>query len=473
MNIKQNIIPRKYQEQNREQIRESYRSGNKSVLYVLPTGGGKSHVFCDIAQRTAARGNPVVILVHRKNLLDQASRKLDDIGVPHGLIAPGHSMTGDPVQVASIQTFAKRLDYIKKPQLVIIDEAHHCIAGSYRKVLDYFPSAFLLGVTATPCRLDGSGLGRQANGYFDCMVEGPSIRELIDAGFLSQPIVYAPPTDFTTEGLHIQAGDYIKSEVGARIDKPKITGSAIDHYLRLCNGSPAITFCASVQHAEHVAEDFNGHGIRSVCLHGEMPARLQENCIRGLGDGTYQVLTSCDLISEGTDIPICGAGILLRPTASLGLAMQQMRRTLRIYPGKQHSIILDHVGNCLRHGLPDEVRSWSLDGIKRRKRGATDASARLRQCAQCYAVFSVCLVNCPQCGFAAAGGSPREIKQVDGELVKIEKQAQIKARRVEEWQADSLEDFVRIGKERGYAPGWAYIKYNLRKNKKNRALAAA
>lgn len=469
-------IPRQYQSENREQIKDKLRQGFRAPIYVLPTGGGKTFVFCDISERTAARGNRVIILVHRAELLRQASQKLSTIGVNHGIIAPSHSMSGDLVQVASVQTIVRRLDRINEPALIIIDEAHHSIAGNYRKIIDHFPRARLLGVTATPCRLDGHGLGRQAGGYFDCMVQGPTIADLISSGYLSRPVIYAPPTDFSTEGIHIRAGDFAQNEVADRIDKPKITGSAIEHYIRLCSNQPAITFCVSIRHAEHVAQEFNAAGIRTMCIHGKLPDRQREAAIRGLADGTWQNLTSCDLISEGTDIPVVAAGIGLRPTASLGLYMQQVGRILRVYPGKSAAIWLDHVGNCLRHGLPTEPRQWSLDGLKKRKRAEQESNPSVKQCARCFAMFPAGTQICPQCGEPVLSTAGREIKQVDGELRKIEpmsideykKRMARMDRRREEGRANSLEDLLRIADERGYNRQWAYIRWNIKKNRQPR-----
>lgn len=460
--------PRQYQAENREQIRQALKSGFRAPLYVLPTGGGKTFVFCDIAEAVAARGNRALILVHRAELLRQASQKLAQIGVDHGIIAPSHSKTGDLVQVASVQTLVRRLDEIPEPNLIIVDECHHSIASAWRKILDYWPRAFILGVTATPCRLDGNGLGKSAGGYFDTMIHGPTIQELINQGFLSRPIVYAPPTDFNTDGIHITRGDFDQKQVNDRIDKPKITGSAIDHYLRLCRGMPAITFCVSISHAEHVAAEFNSCGIKTMCIHGNLSPYQRESAICGLGDGTWQNLTSCDLISEGTDIPIVAAGIGLRPTASLGLYMQQVGRILRVYPGKTSAVWLDHVGNCLRHGLPTDDREWSLEGHKKRKKTTEEQAPKCRQCAKCYAMFSAAINICPQCGEPFIVTVKREINQVSGELVEFDRarvEFMKKQKRMEEGRANSLEDLLRIARERGYSPAWAHIRWNLKRQR--------
>ena len=415
-------------------------------------------IFSFITQQAAARGNRVWILVHRRELLRQSSDSLDFLGVEHGLIAPGKSPTGDMVHVASVQTLVRRLGKVAPPDLIIIDEAHHASAASWKKVIEANPQARLLGVTATPVRMDGKGLGVNSGGFFDTMIEGPSIRDLIDRGFLSPPKVYAPPTDFSTDGMHSRFGDYVKKEISAAVDRPVITGSAVEHYRKICPNVPAIAFCASVAHAEHVAAEFQAAGFRAASVDGSMDDGRRKSLINALGSGGLHVLTSCDIISEGTDIPVVGAAIMLRPTQSTGLFLQQVGRALRVCPGKDHAVILDHVGNCLRHGMPDEIREWSLDGEdrKRASRGSQEVIDRVKQCERCYAVHPPA-PKCPHCGFEYAPDA-RDIEQVDGELQEIdEEQAEFmrRQRRSEVGRARTLEDLQEIARERGYKPGWA------------------
>jgi superfamily II DNA or RNA helicase len=462
------VILRDYQVKAVENIRDAYRRGLRAPLLVLSTGAGKTVIFCDITERVVLKKNRVYILVHRQELLRQTSEHLDRLGIDHGLIAPGNSLTGDPVQVASVQTLVKRLHKLPEPDLIILDECHHSAAGSWRKILDAWPRARLLGVTATPCRLDGSGLGKHVGGYFDCLVEGPTIRNLIDRGFLSQPVVYAPPSEVDLSGVQIKAGDFDQKQIAERVDKPKITGCAIEHYQRLCPGAPAIAFTTTIEHAEHVAAQFNAAGIPAAHLAGDLPDTVRRHRIEQLANGQLRVLTSCNIISEGTDIPVVTAAILLRPTQSMGLYLQQVGRALRVCPGKSKAIILDHVGNCLRHGLPDEKRSWTLDASKKKKREKNEIQeARNRQCDVCYAVFSAGLSKCPQCG-AEVKTSREKLMVVDGELKEMTAESienWRKVRKIEEWRADSLEEFIEIGRQRGYAPAWAHIRWENRKRR--------
>jgi DNA repair protein RadD len=472
---------RDYQVQAVNDVRDSYSRGHRAPLVVLSTGAGKTVIFCDIVERVRKKENRVYVLVHRQELLRQTSKHLTKLGVNHGCIAPGHSMTGDAVQIASVQTLVRRLDQVKEPDLIIIDECHHSNAGTWRKIIDAWPNARLLGVTATPCRLDGRGLGVVAGGYYDTMIEGPSIRDLIDRGFLVQPLCYGTPVEVDLSGVSEVGGDFQQRELTRRVDKPKITGDAIDHYRQYCNGAPAIAFCASVEHAEHVAESFNAAGISAQSLTGKMADSVREYRINALATGGIKVLTSCDIISEGTDIPVVTVAILLRPTKSLGLYMQQVGRVLRPHPEKTNAIILDHAGNIARFGFPDDPRHWTLGNRPKPKKkknqmcdkcgteypltedacpacGHVCVDLRIRQCGSCFAIYPASKATCPQCG-SGPMKMGRQLKHEEGQLVLLTKENAMrekKAQRIEVARAGSLEELLLIAKNRGYDYRWAY-----------------
>ena len=271
---------------------------------------------------------------------------------------------------------------------------------------------------------------------------------LIEQGFLTQPKYYAPPNQLDLDGIQVRGGDFAREETAAIMDKPTITGDAVSHYQRLCNGAPAVAFCASVAHAEHVAQAFSAAGYRAATLDGTLDRIERRKRVRGLADGSIQILTSCEIISEGFDIPTVTAAILLRPTKSLGMHLQQVGRVLRIAPNKPHAVILDHVGNCLRHGLAEEEREWSLEGRPKKKKKAGDEDAPpVRQCPQCYACH-VPASECPECGHEYEM-KKREIEQQDGELVELNMAWIKKQRQQEQGQARSYEDLVALGKSRG------------------------
>jgi DNA repair protein RadD len=430
---------RTYQIKAREDIRAAYENGIKSICFQLPCGGGKTVIFTDIVARTYMASTRTVIIVHRDTLLLQASRKLNEYGIRHGIIAPGFPRTYDLIQIASIQTLVRRDNTF---DFIIIDEAHHALADSYTKVIERNPEAHILGVTATPMRTNGSGL----NKIFEHLICGPSVAKLTEQGYLVPSKVYGPARALDLSSIHTRSGDYAQDELAMVMDKPTITGNAVSEYRRLCNGAAAVAFTVSIQHAIDVCAEFNAAGYHAEYISGKMHKSIIRDHIAGLENGRIQVLTSCDLISEGMDVPAVRAAILLRPTKSTTLYMQQVGRVLRPYPGKDHAIILDHAGNYLRHGLPDEERKWTLEG---RAKGTHNTS--VKTCPMCYAAHKPAPV-CPMCGhvYSTAGG--RDVTQVDGELTEInphyKRQMIANARTYQELRA--------VARQLGYKPGWAY-----------------
>jgi DNA repair protein RadD len=437
------ISLRPYQNTLIERARANFIVGKNSQLLVLPTGGGKTVCFSYMAGRAVEKGLRVWILAHRVELLDQISKTLLQFGVPHGVVAPGY--LGDrrkPVQMASVFTLARRLDRYDPPDLIIVDEAHHAITDStWGRVVTAFPNAKLLGVTATPIRLSGEGLGD----LFQSMVVGPTMRELIELGALSPYRLFAP-AGVDLDGVHTRMGDFVRGELAAAVDKPKITGSAVEHYKKLAAGKRAVAFCVSVEHAVHVAEQFRANGISAQAIDGGMERGLRASVLSEFSAGRIQVLASCDLISEGFDVPAIEAAILLRPTQSLGLYLQQVGRALRTFPGKEEAIILDHAGNVKRHGLPDEERVWSLEGAPKKK-GAKKSEVPVKTCGSCFATVHSAATHCA-CGFEFPVAR-REVEHVDGELQEIDLATAIRQRRQEQGLAQSEADLVALGRSRG------------------------
>ncbi|MGB4948648.1 MAG: DEAD/DEAH box helicase [Candidatus Competibacter denitrificans] len=456
----QPVTLRDYQGTAVDLTRDAYRQGSRAPLLVMPTGAGKTVCFSFMASQAAAKGLRILLLAHRRELVLQISKAMNSWGIGHGVILPDTFETKHPVQVASIATLARRL-YPGKYQfdLIIIDEAHHAVNGSgLGAIIEAFPKAKLLGVTATPCRLDGRGLGKDAAGYFDALVEGPSVLELIEAGYLARPVVYAPPAgqEVDLRSVKVTAGDYNLGQLASVMDKAPLTGDAVAHYRRHCDGAPALAFCVTVEHAEHVARQFREAGYRAAMLDGKTPDDRRDAMIRDLGRGELQVLASCNVVSEGTDIPIVTAAILLRPTASYALAMQQMGRVLRTYPGKERAIILDHAGNTRRHGLPTEPGQWSLAN---RPRNKSAASLHLtKDCVDCGALLPLAARTCQECGcvFEWARMTEEPPPTVTGELEAIDAVAVARERRREVARARSLEELQAIGRARGYKSGWAW-----------------
>ena len=446
---------RPYQVQAVSNLRVAFRQGHHSALLVMPTGAGKTVVFTEIARSATQRGNSVFILVHRRELVKQASDKLTKAGVQHGIIAAGFKTSKHKVQVASVQTLAKRLLTVPaEPDLIIIDEAHHAVAGSWDKIIAKFKTARLVGVTATPSRLDGRGLGS----HFSIHVSGPSVAQLTKLGFLSPHRVFAPPVIADLSNVKTRAGDYANDQLSAAMDRPTITGDAIGHYRRLADGLPAIAFCCSIAHATSVCASFNAAGYRAKLVTGKMKMEERDEAISGLADGRTQVLCSVDVVSEGTDVPAVSAAILLRPTQSEALYLQQVGRILRPQPGKI-AIVLDHVGSTLKHGFVDDVRAWSLDSKPKRKKNDEPAPS-VRQCPMCFAAFKP-QPACPCCGFEFPVKPKRQLTQREGELREMRRQDALdriekKEQRKEIGRARTLPELLALAKKKGYKPGWAY-----------------
>ena len=459
---------RDYQQQAVDALRGAFAVGKRAPLLCLPTGGGKTVIFSYIAQSAVARQNRVMILVHRRELIQQTSETLESLGVSHGIIAAGRPMTDEPIQIASVQTLVKRLGKVREePTLIIVDEAHHAVAGSWSKIIDHFPLAKLLGVTATPMRLDGRGLGD----FFDQLIIGPSVKELTEKGHLAPVRCFTIPRKLNRKAIGISGGDFKATQAAEMLEHFKINGDAVIEYQRHCPGKPAIVFCCTIAHSEFVADLFKKAGYRAEHLSCKLDHATRKQRIKDLGNGELDILTSCNVISEGTDIPVVTAAILLRPTKSEALFLQQVGRALRPAPGKERAIIIDCVGNVLDHGLPDAERNFSLEGTQK----DSDAAAPVRECPVCYAALPAATKICPVCGhvFEQQETKYKPITKVDlvevtGQAIKKNqklnwKQSRDRKRRIA--MARTFEELDALRKEFGYKPGWTYMMMKERQPK--------
>ena len=445
------MLLRPYQEQGFAELRASYARGRRAPLYVLPTGGGKTVTFSHITAGAARKGNRVIILAHRAELLDQISGALDAESVPHGFVAAGYPKSRAPVLVASVQTLIRRVDSVPAPDLIVTDEGHHATAtNTYGQIFKAYPTARRLGVTATPCRLSGEALGD----VYDDLILGPSVQELTDAGYLARARIFAPPT-VSTDGLHIRAGEFVQDEVKELMDKPSVTGDAISHYRQHADNLPAVCFCHSIDHSKYMAQAFRDAGYMAAHLDGNTSRDIRRSMIGDFRTHRLSVLCSVDVVGEGLDIPGIHCGILLRPTASESLYLQQVGRCLRPAPGKEFAILLDHVGSTLRHGLPTDDREWSLSGKQkshRKQRDKDDISVRV--CPKCFAAGTSGLPACWQCGHVFEV-KPRKITARDGELLELTPEMMEKRRaRQSVGRAKTREELMEIAKARNYSPRW-------------------
>ncbi|MGH2505825.1 MAG: DEAD/DEAH box helicase [Ktedonobacteraceae bacterium] len=464
-----------HQKQALADIRRAFGVGTSSpgfrrVCYQLPTGGGKTDIMCQIAKGCLENGLRVRMDTHRRELVDQIVERLGIFGITPGIIAAGYpNDIYAQCQVASIDTYIRRLGQYERFDIIFRDECHHAPSPKWRNSLDG-DASHVLGVSATPRRLDG----RPLSDDYDVIICGPTVPELIAAGFLVQPLVYAPPIAFDRDALKMRGGDFAKDDLTEALEKSKakIFGDAIRHYKEICPGTAAIAFCHSVKAAQEFAEKCNEAGIPAASINGEMNRYERSMHLDNLKSGAISVLANCELLGEGVDVPRVEACILLRPTASESLCLQQIGRALRADKerGKTCAYILDHVGNVLEHGLPDEPRTWSLEGKAPRKRkDGVEVAPAITTCRNCFAMFRPAPV-CPRCG-TAVQHKERKFEMVDGQLMLITDPAllQREERRIakeklemELRKAESLTDFIDIAKSRNYEIGWARMQYNMR-----------
>lgn len=458
------ITLRPYQENLINDTREALKR-NRSVLLTSPTGSGKTALTVFMMGEAAGRGKRAWFIVHQKELLQQTSGALWHQKLEHGVVAAGRVLSTLRVQVCSVQSLINRLGKLEGPDLIIIDEAHRSAAASYQLILEAYPNAVVVGLTATPQRTDGKGL----DNLFSEIVSGPTIRQLIDAGFLCDYEVYAPKLNFDLSDVKIQMGDYKKDQLEHAIDKPMITGDAVNHYKKLANGKRCVVMCVSINHAEHVKQQYLEQGVPAANIDGKMASAARAQVIEDFKSGKVLVLCNVQLLIEGVDIPNIEVVQWLRPTQSLIVFMQGNGRGLRPCDGKEKLIILDHVGNVERHGLPCEDREWTLEGKKKGKRAKQDdePDVKIQICHSCYQAFKPGHENCPNCG-APLKKERAQLEVVEGDLHKIDINIVRMKRKKEQGSARTLEDLVALGVARGMkkAPQWAVITHCSREKRK-------
>lgn len=442
---------RSYQTDLISRIAADFSSGVQRVCAVAPCGAGKTVVVGWMAGKTALVNKLVLFLVHRRELIDQSDRTFTAMNIRHGIISANVPADYESsVQIGSVQTVARRLSRIPPPDFIIIDEAHHATAGTWKKIMEAFPRAVTLGVTATPARLDGNGLGD----IFQSLVMGPSVDELIRWGNLSKYNYYAPPSKADIKSVRIQFGDYVKSELARVVDDDALVGDIVANYQKLANGRQTVCYCVSRRHSEHTAAKFRAAGISAAHVDGETHKAERDRIISDFRRKKLHVLCNVDLLGEGFDVPGMEAVILARPTASLTLFIQQSMRPLRPDPDNPSkvAVIIDHVGNCFRHGLPNVPQEWTLDSKPKKKR---IREVPMHQCLKCYQVWMTPQRTCPYCGYVPPVAE-REVKEEAGTLAKIDSLELLekKRKRQEVGRARSRQDLEDIALRRGYKFGW-------------------
>lgn len=381
-----------------DRLRASMRR-NRRVLGVLPTGGGKTEVFFNAAYACVKKGMRCLVLVHRTPLLEQTSARCE---MGHGCIAPGYKVTSHPLQIGMVQSVGRRDMF--GFDLIIVDEAHRVLASGYKRVLERNPRAYVLGMTATPQRGDGRGLGEM----FDDMIVGPDAEWLTEKGYLSRVKVYVPGV-INTSKVSRAKGDFVTRELESVASAQPIVADAVGKYRKWADGKRALVSCVSVDHCKLVAVRFQEAGYRFKAVWGDMSNAERREAITGLADYTYQGLVYCDLFSEGVDCPSVECGIFMRPTLSLALWDQQVGRIKRRSATGEAKTLIDLTGNTHRYGLAEWGRQWSLDTPKRR--AVDEPVFQTRTCPDCYGVHKP-VATCPYCGhvYQAESYIPSEVE---------------------------------------------------------------
>jgi superfamily II DNA or RNA helicase len=411
---------------------EAFKKGQRRVLVVAPCGAGKSYIFAEMARQT--RGD-TLILVHRNELKQQHTELLGSLGIM--------------ARVETYQTEYKRMKDRPRPSLLIVDEAHLSKSNTWQKIIEYY-NTYTVGFSATPVRLDNRPLGS----IYETLVQGVDTRWLIDHHYLA-PYEYYAPISVDTSELRVSCGDYVVSDLEKLMTERAIYGDVIESYKRFASGERCLVYCVSVKHGRETADAFNSAGIRAESISAGTPERRRKQIMEDFRAGKITVLCNCTLLSEGISIDEISCVIMLRPTESVALGVQQMMRSMRYLPGKTAKII-DCVGNYTRIGLPDEKRDWSIDKpTKKRERCNENGDFYIRCCPECFMTFETAKI-CPFCG-TEYPLHPTEIQVHESiELAKITAEelerieAAKKQSRQEQGRAQSFEDLVKLGRQRGY-----------------------
>jgi DNA repair protein RadD len=462
---------RDYQEKDNDVLRSLFAQGRKRICYVGPTGSGKTVLFCHAVGKVAEKGRRCIILVHKVELVDQTAKALAAVGVRFGIIAAGYPEDLEPlVQIASVMTLVNRLDRLRDVRFVVVDECHHVAAATWRTILAALADAAVLGVTATPERLDGQGLG----GVFEVLVIGPAVKKLIAGSWLSGFAVFAPERTVNLKGIRSVAGDYAIGDLARRMNTATVLTDVLTEYTKHLSGKTAIAFLTTIAASRDCARYLRQNGVRAEHVDGDTPRRERQDILSRLETGETSIVTNCNLIGEGLDIPSTGGVILLRPTKSLAVYLQQIGRALRPAPGKDRAVILDHSGNVFRHGFPDLEHAWSLEGRPKKKTGTL-----VRRCPECGALIPISARECPECG---ADLTPPKVtlKLVSDPLVELDPTtahvrwlANGTFKSVMEWAGENEARLHQVAAARGYKPGWVWYRLKAKRDAADTALLEA
>jgi len=443
-----------------ENLRKSIASGNRRTIAVLPTGGGKTIVAADMVRSALAKGKRALFLAHRKELIEQCSEKLDLFGVEHGIIRAGDKrlMPWLNAQVGSVQTVVNRDHW--EADLVFIDECHRAPANTYQKVLDRFEKPpVIIGLTATPYRLDGRGLGD----HFENLVVGATAAELVERGRLMEPEVYSCG-DLDLSTLKIRRGDFVFNNADDAMADMIRRGEILDNWKKHANGLTTVVFAKDIEDSERIVAQFREAGIRAAHLDGKTKPHVRRQLLEDLASRKLTVLSNVEVLTEGWDLPLLECVVLGRPTQSRSLYKQMVGRVMRVHEQKRRTLVLDHVKCTLLHGRVTAPEVYYLYKEKRKGKtfkmsdGVVDGVPTVIICPKCSFICSIDDDFCPECESDLIDEQSRVAETIE-ELTKLEDE-KIK-RQVftkEEKQAFYI-DMCRECMAWNHNPGWVAHKY--------------
>ena len=458
---------RSYQQETIDKVYQSMRSGHRRIVVQQPPRTGKTVIMAEIARKTTIKGNRVMFMIHRKEVLEQAIKTFKLQGVDMNLTTMG-----------MVQTLTRRINQLDKPQLILVDEAHHALAKSYLNILDAFPNAYVLYFTATPIRTGHDQLDQIA----DDIVTGKSIEWLTKHHFLA-PFHYYGLGDIDRSKLRKSNGDYSSESMDQAISH-EIYGHIIEQYQRLAKGKQAVVYCHSIESAKKITQQFEQADITAAEVDGDTDQNIRDKLIQQFRDQKLTILVNVNLFTEGVDLPNVDCVIMARPTSSLALYLQFSMRCLNPREGKT-AIIIDHVDNFLTFGLPNNDRNWSeaiVTKDKRKAKSSTENGPAIAQCNYCFGTFyrdQIIDDCCPLCGHELKKKT-KDYKIVNVDLQEIKENQAVNHRKAmikkilsdqvmanvadkSVGQLHTLKEFQAYAKLHNYSPGWAWYQFNNRR----------
>ena len=444
---------RPYQEKAVNDLRESIRRGNRRIILQAATGSGKTICAAAIAKGTVEKGNNLLFLVNKRDLVYQAVNRFTDFGLGEhvGVIMSGEeSCLLKQIQIGTIQTYHRRsrtddpcwVPWFHDAQTIIVDEAHSSLSRTYMDVLNKYENRVIIGLTATPARSDERPLGQ----IYQDMVSISSVRELTEQGYLV-PAEYYAPEKYDLDKIKIVRGDYDQKQLGEKVDRPKLVGNLYEQWARLAGGRQTIGFAVNVKHSKHIRDEFSRRGVNIAHIDAHTPPDEREYIYRSFETGDIQYITNCRVATEGCDLPIASCIQIAAPSKFITRYIQMGGRGLRPHPGKTDCIIIDHTGCVQSHGFLDDDIEWTLEGKEKayRKPKKRSKERHILTCKVCSCAFMG--PRCPQCGTPIENYG-RKIEALDAELVRLD--------------TPKKEKFSREDKNRF----WAMLEYERRRLQK-------